>query len=149
MHNHLNNVVEIWEADPNPEKKQFKLFLFRAPAGFPSPAEDYIESSLDLNEYIVTRPATTYFARLAGDSLIDLGVLDGDVVAFDRSITASHNQLVMCTFMNEITAKVLYAKNNKVMLCPANDQYKPIYVNNPDDLIILGPITAIIRKLIQ
>ena len=140
---------EIWEADADPKKKNFRLYLFRAPAGFPSPAEDYVEASLDLNDYIVSRPATTYFARIAGDSLIDLGVFDGDVVAFDRSLTAKHGQLVMSTVMNEITAKVLYAKDEKLMLCPANEDYKPITVNNPDDLIILGPITAVVRKLIK
>ena len=142
-----NNVSEIWEADPNPNKKTFRFFLFRAPAGFPSPAEDYIDSSLDLNEYIVSRPATTFFARLAGDSLIDLGILNDDVVAFDRSINPSHGKPVICSIHNEITAKVLYAKNNKLMLCPANENYQPILVKNPDDLTIMGPITAVIRKL--
>ena len=147
MESHLNNVLSVWKAPQIPKKAPLPFFDVNVPAGFPSPAEDYIQSSLDLNEYLISNPEATFYATLGGDSLIDIGFYHGDVVICDRSLTAKHGNIVMATVGNSITVKIMYAKDQKVILCPANDNYKPIPVNNLDELIIWGPVCGNVRKI--
>ena len=146
MRNHLNNVTELWEAKKFPKKQQFKLLLWRAPAGFPSPAEDHVESSLDLNEYLVDRPATTYFARLGGDSMTNVGMYEGDVVSFDRSKEVKHGDIIFASLRGAFSVKRLYKVNDQYMLCPENDDYKPIVLTDADEPLFTAPITGLVRK---
>src|SRR5690554_2648857 len=106
---------------------ELPLFLDRVPAGFPSPCLDYVERPLDLNELCIRRPAATFFCRAQGDSMVEVGIYDHDVLVVDRSITAKHGDVVIASFMGEFTCKVLET-DPTVRLVPANPKYQPIEI---------------------
>jgi len=124
---------------------QLPLFFEKVPAGFPSPAQDYIEGSLDLNEYFIDNPASTYFVRVQGDSMIDAGILDGDILVVDRSKTAVHDNTVIAGFHGELTVKQLSLKP-VVKLVPRNKNYQPIAIPEGSELEIYGVVTGVLRK---
>ena len=101
------------------------LFMERVPCGFPSPAQDYVEATLDLNQLCISRPAATYFVRAAGDSMKDAGILDGDLLVVDRSVSARHGDTVIACVDGEFTVKILQLTPN-IALLPANANYQPI-----------------------
>ena len=130
------------------EFKQLDIQLFSdaVPAGFPSPASDYCERKLDLNELCIQHPAATYFVRAQGDSMIDAGIFPGDVIVVDRSITASHGDIVIASFNGELTVKRLETTPT-TRLVPMNNQYSPIDIPEGADLEIFGVATNVIHSL--
>lgn len=123
-----------------------QLFSDAVPAGFPSPATDYCERKLDLNELCIQHPAATYFVRAQGDSMIEAGIFPGDVLVIDRSITASHGDIVIVSVNGELTVKQLETKP-KMRLVPMNKKYEPIDVPEDADLEIFGVATTVIHSL--
>ena len=122
------------------------LFGHKVPAGFPSPADDHAESRLDLNEYLINQTESTFFVRIKGDSMIDAGILDNDIVIVDRSKSPVINDIVLASIDGEFTVKVL-AKNNKgPYLMPANKEFKPIYIEENSQFEIWGVVTGSVRK---
>jgi DNA polymerase V len=128
------------------EQLNIQLFSDAVPAGFPSPATDYCERKLDLNELCIQRPAATYFVRAQGDSMIDAGIFPGDVLVVDRSISASHGDIVIVSVNGELTVKLLETKP-KMRLVPMNSQYDPIDVPEDADLEVFGVATTVIHSL--
>lgn len=130
------------------EFKQLDIQLFSdaVPAGFPSPASDYCERKLDLNELCIQHPAATYFVRAQGDSMIDAGIFPGDVIVVDRSISASHGDIVIASFNGELTVKRLET-SPRTRLVPMNSQYKPLDIPDEADLEIFGVATNVIHSL--
>jgi DNA polymerase V len=130
------------------EFKQLDIQLFSdaVPAGFPSPATDYCERKLDLNELCIQHPAATYFVRAQGDSMIDAGIFPGDVIVVDRSISASHGDIVIASFNGELTVKRLEMFPS-TRLVPMNNQYHPIDIPEGADLEIFGVATNVIHSL--
>lgn len=124
------------------------LVSSRISCGFPSPADDYIETPLDLNELLVKKPAATFFARAKGDSMINAGIYDGDILIIDRSMTAQNNQIVLAVVNGEFTLKRLLKKNGKISLLPENPKYKPIEITEAIEFSIWGVATNAIHKLI-
>jgi DNA polymerase V len=122
------------------------LFLDAVPAGFPSPATDYCERKLDLNELCVQKPAATYFVRAQGDSMVDAGIFPGDVLVVDRSIDASHGDIVIAAVNGELTVKRLETKP-QTRLVPMNRQHAPIVIPEEADLEIFGVATNVIHSL--
>ncbi len=122
------------------------LFLDNVPAGFPSPASDYCERKLDLNELCITKPAATYFVRAQGDSMIDAGIFPGDVLVVDRSITAQHGDIVIASFNGELTVKKLEI-TPATRLIPMNKQHHPVDIPEGSDLEIFGVVTTSIHSL--
>ena len=122
------------------------LFADAVPAGFPSPATDYCERKLDLNELCIQRPAATYFVRAQGDSMIDAGIFPGDVLVVDRSIDASHGDIVIASVNGELTVKLLELKP-QIRLVPMNSQHAPIVIPEEADLEICGVATNVIHSL--
>lgn len=122
------------------------LFLDNVPAGFPSPASDYCERILDLNELCIKNPAATYFVRAQGDSMIDAGIFPGDVLVVDRSITAQHGDIVIAEFNGELTVKKLETTPT-VRLVPMNKQHDPVNIPEGTDLEIFGVVTNAIHSL--
>ncbi|SEA55758.1 SOS response UmuD protein. Serine peptidase. MEROPS family S24 [Desulfuromusa kysingii] len=122
------------------------LFLDNVPAGFPSPASDYCERKLDLNELCINKPAATYFVRAQGDSMIDAGIFPGDVLVVDRSLTAQHGDIVIAEFNGELTVKKL-EMTPVVRLIPMNNQHAPIEIPEESDLEIFGVVTTSIHSL--
>lgn len=121
------------------------LFLEKISAGFPSPAQDYVEQRLDLNQLCVKRPAATYFVRVAGDSMIDAGIYPEDLLVVDRSITAQSGDIVIACLNGEFTVKTLELA--PLRLVPQNDEYQPILITESDDFEIFGVVTNIIRSI--
>ncbi len=121
------------------------LYLERISAGFPSPAQDYVEQRLDLNQLCVKRPAATYFLRVAGISMINAGIYPDDLLVVDRSITAQAGDIVVASLNREFTVKVL--EIDPLRLVPQNEDYHPILINETDDLEIFGVVTNVVRSL--
>jgi DNA polymerase V len=122
------------------------MFSDAVPAGFPSPATDYCERKLDLNELCIQSPAATYFVRAQGDSMIDAGIFSGDVLVIDRSIDASHGDIVIASVNGELTVKLLETKP-QTRLVPMNSQYAPIVLPEGTNLEIFGVATNVIHSL--
>ena len=121
------------------------LFLERVAAGFPSPALDYVEQRLDLNQLCIKRPAATYFVRVEGLSMINAGIYPDDLLVVDRSITAQSGDIVVASLNSEFTVKTLELA--PLRLVPQNDDYQPILITEADDFEIFGVVTNIIRSI--
>ena len=115
--------------------------------GFPSPADDYLERRLDLNEFLVQNPAATFMVRVRGESMINAGIHHGDILIVDRSQEARHGSIVIAAVNGVMTVKRLYLKNNQCQLHAENPKDKPIHIQEAQDLYIWGVAMAVIRKL--
>lgn len=114
--------------------------------GFPSPAEDYIEQSLDLNKLLIKDKESTFFGRVKGNSMIDANILDGDVVVIDRSLDAKNNSIALCMLDGEFTVKRIIKRSGRIILHPANPQYRPIPITPEMNFHVWGVVTYIIHK---
>jgi len=114
--------------------KSFKLPLIASPvrAGFPSPADDYIETQLDLLEHLIQHPSATYYIRVKGDSMQGLDINDGDLLIVDRSLEPKHGYKVIASVDGELTCKRLEHINGSYYLIAGNDEYPPILLDNKD-----------------
>ncbi len=119
----------------------------RVPAGFPSPATDYLEGLLDLNEYLIKHPAATFFARVGGDSMIGAGIFPDDIVIVDRSLEAKNNSVVLARYDGEFTIKKLSIENGEYRLVAENDAYPSIRIDEELDFVVWGVVTAVIHKV--
>lgn len=128
------------------EQLGIPLFTDQVPAGFPSPATDYCERKLDLNELCVKKPAATYFVRAQGDSMIEAGIFPGDVIVVDRSLNAVHGDIVIAFFNGELILKKLETQP-QTRLLPMNKNYEPIVIPEGADLDIFGVATTVIHSL--
>lgn len=122
------------------------LFSDRVPCGFPSPATDYVEQRIDLNELLVQHPSSTYFVKTAGDSMIDAGISDGDLLVVDSSHTARHGDIVIAVVEGEFTVKRLQLRPT-VQLNPMNSAYSPIIFGSEGALDIFGVVTFIVKAV--
>ncbi|KMK11690.1 DNA polymerase V subunit UmuD [Pluralibacter gergoviae] len=121
------------------------LFSDLAPCGFPSPAQDYVEQRLDLNELMIRHPSATYFVKAAGDSMRDAGIGEGDLLVVDSAKTAEHGDIVIAAVDGEFTVKRLRL-HPVVMLVPENSAYQPIKIGSEDSLEIFGVVTYIVKS---
>ena len=122
------------------------LFSETVPAGFPSPAQDYVERSLDLNELCIQHPAATYFVRAQGESMQEGGIFDGDILVVDRSLKARHKDIVIACLDNEFTVKQLHTRP-RLRLMPMNRQFKAIEPAQDSTLEIFGVVSTVIHQL--
>lgn len=120
------------------------LYEFRVPAGFPSPADDYMDGSLDLNEYLIHHPAATIYCRVSGDSMTGLGIFDGDLLIVDRSLAPVHGDIVLAAVDGELACKVLDLHQRRLL--SANNKYRPIAIGDDMTLVIEGVVTNSIRR---
>jgi DNA polymerase V len=123
------------------------LYLARIPAGFPSPADDYVESALDLNAYLVRHPAATFMVRVSGDSMIGAGISDGDILVVDRSEEAVHGRIVVAVVDGEMTVKRLHIRKGRHVLRPENPNYSALNIQEGQDVQIWGVVTGVIRRV--
>lgn len=130
-------LLQIHMPSSTPKRVLVPLFSDRCPAGFPSPAQDYVEKELDLNELCIRRRASTFFVRASGSSMEDLGLFDGDVMVVDRAEEASHGDIVIAEVNGEFTVKRLQLQP-RLALLPMNKAYETIY---PEELQLLGVVT--------
>lgn len=116
-------------------------------AGFPSPAMDFTESSIDLNKVLVENPIATFYVQVEGNSMIDAGIQDKDLLVVDRSLEPRNNKIAICLLDGEFTVKRIRLENNELFLMPENPNYQPIQVTEENQLIIWGIVTYVIKKL--
>lgn len=122
------------------------LYMSKVSAGFPSPAQDYVEQTLDLNELCIKRPAATFFVRVEGDSMIEAGIFSNDILIVDRSVRPAHGDVVVAQVNNEFTVKELQLKP-KLMLVPRNSAFSPIELADESELQVFGVVTNVLRQM--
>jgi len=122
------------------------LFTSKVPAGFPSPANDYIEKNLDLNELMIQNPAATFFARAEGYSMINAGIFPGDILVINRALEAQPEAIVVCVLNDEFTVKRLVHINGQWQLQAENPDFPPISLNEDSELQIWGVVTHAIHS---
>jgi DNA polymerase V len=123
------------------------LFLSGVSAGFPSPADDYLDRKLDLNEHLVKNPAATFFVRVAGDSMTGAGINDNDILVVDRSLEPCNGSIVIAVVSGELTVKRLLKNKGSCRLIAANPDYPDLEINEETPLEIWGVATYAIHSL--
>jgi len=116
-------------------------------AGFPSPAQDYLESGIDLNKELVKNPSSTFFGRVSGDSMAGAGIEDGDLIVIDKSISASEGDIAVCFVDGEFTLKRIHIENDFVWLVPENPKYRRIKVTPDQNFMVWGVVTYSIKDV--
>ena len=131
------------------EADGYKIPLYgsKISAGYPSPSDDYIEGRMDLNEQLIHHPATTFFVRVTGYSMLNAGMHPGDILVVDRSLEPRHGKIVIAALEGELTVKRLYQKAGEIRLMPENDDYDPIEISSEADLHIWGVVTNVIHPV--
>lgn len=115
-------------------------------AGFPSPAQDYISESIDLNHELIHHPAATFYGRVSGDSMIGEGIDSGDILVIDRSIEPADGDLAVCCLDGDFTLKRISLRGNDVWLIPSNEQFDPILVTPDSHFEVWGVVTYTIKQ---
>ena len=122
---------------------ELPLYSSRVSAGFPSPADDYLEAKLDLNQHLIKRPSATFFCRAEGDSMRGRGIFSGDLLIVDRSVNPLHGHIVIASMHGELTCKILDTQQR--CLVAANRNYAPMPISDDCGFYIEGVVTASIR----
>lgn len=116
-------------------------------AGFPSPADDFKEIRISLDRELVKNRESTFYARVSGDSMIEAGLDDGDLIIIDRSLNPENGKIAVCFIDGEFTVKKIKKEKKKVFLMPQNKKYKPIEIKEGNELIIWGIVEYVIKKV--
>lgn len=125
---------------------ELPLYSHKVVAGFPSPADDYIEERLDLNEKLIRNKEATFLLVVQGDSMQNIGIKDGDTLIVDRSLEPKDGKIVIAALDGELTVKRLSMKSTGTWLVPENDDYPPILVREESDIVIWGVVTSAISQ---
>ncbi len=124
-----------------------KFFENRVQAGFPSPAQSEYADSIDLNKALITNPAATFCARVIGDSMVDVGINEGDLLIIDRSLAPHDGSIAVCFIDGEFTVKRLSVRSDGVFLTPANATFPEMKVSEDNDFMVWGVVSHIIKKV--
>jgi len=128
------------------ENTKIPLYLSHVKAGFPSPADDYVEKTIDLNSELIKNPPATFFVKVDGDSMTDANIFKDDILIIDKSIEPSNNKIVLAIVNGEFTVKRLKILNNIITLQAENSKYNDIIITKEMDFEVWGVITYIIHK---
>lgn len=140
-------VTERWSCPEQVPGLPCPLAAVPVEAGFPSPADNYIERPLDLNELMVKRPEATFFVRVKGDSMAEADIRSGDILVVDRSLEARDGRVVVAVLDGEFTVKQFCRRGGRVVLEPANRAYPPIVVSPERDFQVWGVVTYVIHTV--
>jgi DNA polymerase V len=116
-------------------------------AGFPSPADDYIDRRLDLNEYLVRNPESTFYVRVHGESMRDAGIWAGDILVVDRAVQPATGRVVIAVLDGELTVKRLKKEGDRLLLVPENPDYSPVDVSGREDFSVWGVVTCVLHRV--
>jgi DNA polymerase V len=131
-----------------PEKKVWlEVCGWKVPAGFASPAADHTRKRIDLNEHLIRNGAATHIFKVKGDSMIDIGIYEGDALLIDRSIEPRHGNIVLAVLNNDFTVKRLHRRGGVIKLVPENPRYPTIVVKEEEEFSIWGVVTYNLHKL--
>lgn len=138
-----------WLARPDPHAPEARspLYGHAIAAGFPSPADDYVETWLDLNQLLVRNRPATFFLRVQGDSMIAAGIHDGDILVVDRSVEPVHRSVVVAVVDSELTVKRLVREHGRIELHAENPRYAPIRLREGQELVIWGVVVHAIHNV--
>lgn len=142
----VSRLTEVYALLEQSAGLSIPLYSSKVQAGFPSPADDYIERYLDLNTEYIKHPAATFLVKAAGESMIDAGIFNGDVLLVDKSLTPEDGSIVIAALNGELTVKRLSRKAGRVQLLPANVKFKPIDITEDLDVVIWGVVTLVLHK---
>ena len=123
------------------------MYSNKVAAGFPSPADDYLEDKIDLNQYLVKHPAATFLVRASGESMINSGIFPNDILVVDRSLKAEDGKVVIAVVDNELTVKRYRKRGKSIVLEPENEAYDPIIISEESEAFVWGVVTNVIHNL--
>jgi DNA polymerase V len=123
------------------------LVAWHISCGFPSPADDYRESELDINELVIAHPEATFYVRVSGDSMEGAGICEGDVLVVDRALDARENAIIVALVNGEFTVKRLFTIGDTLFLMPENPHYDPLPITEEMEFRVWGIATYVIHKL--
>lgn len=130
----------------NKSAKELSLLNENISAGFPSPADDYVDQILDLNEYMIKNLSATFLIKVSGDSMINAGINDGDILVVDRSVEPANNKIIIGVIDGEFLVKRIIKKAGKLFLQAENDMFKTIEISPDTDFKVWGVVTFAIHK---
>lgn len=116
-------------------------------AGFPSPALDFTDVSIDLNKHLISHPSSTFYGRVKGNSMRDEGIFDGDLLVIDKSLEPTNGKIAICYIDGEFTVKKIQIEQDSCWLIPANKDYTSIKVTADNDFLIWGIVTFVIKSV--
>ena len=128
------------------EKNPLTLYTARPQAGFPAPGDDQVEKVLDINDLVVKHPASTFFVRVEGDSMVGAGIFSDDVLVVDRSITPKDGSIVVAAVYGELVVKRLSARGDTHILVSENEDYEPIVIGESEDCFMWGVVVGSVRQ---
>ncbi len=144
----LTNLPTVAAIEPAAYKKLLlPLFNNYVPAGFASPADDFMDRTLDLNEYIVRHPSATFFVKVSGDSMVKAGIHEGDLLVIDRSLKLTENKIILAVVDGECTVKRYRQVNGQPYLFPENDKYKPLRITQDMCFEVWGIVIHVLHKV--
>ncbi len=141
------SVAAIYGFIGNGTKHPIPLYSESVKAGFPSPADDFIDKTIDLNELLIKHPAATFFVRVKGDSMINAGIFSGDVLVVDKALDAKNGSIVIAVIDGDLTVKRLHKNAGQVQLVPENDNFPIINITSEMSFQIWGVVKTVIREL--
>jgi len=143
---HAGNLIDIFSADT--ESELMLPFVNEGiSAGFPSPALDFVDLSIDLNKHLIKHPSATFYGRVKGESLKNVGISDGDLLVIDRSLEPINGKIAVCFIDGEFTAKRIKKSKLELWLMPENDDYEPIKITEDNNFVVWGVVTHVIKSL--
>lgn len=132
------------------KRKKIKLPLYssKVSAGFPSPADDFVEKTLDINDLVIKNPQATFFVKVSGNSMINAGIKDGDILVVDRALEPKENSVVIASINGEFLLKRIRKKGDKLFLYPENSDFNPIEIKEDMECEIWGVVTYVIHRVL-
>ena len=142
----MKSDVEVLVVKDSPTELPIPIFTSRVQAGFPSPADDYLEDTLDLNTHLIHHKEATFFVKAQGDSMIRAGIQQGDILIVDKSLSAKSGKIVIAVVDGEFTVKRLHKYKGNITLKAENPDFEDIKIGGDDELIIWGVVTSVIHQ---
>jgi DNA polymerase V len=138
--------MDFYSVD-NQVKLEVPLFESPISAGFPSPAEDYVDLKLDLNKFLIKHPSATFYVRVKGDSMKNAGIFDGDILIVDKALDPKNGDIAVCVLDGEFTVKRIRKQKDQLFLIPENSDFQPIRITEKDDFKIWGIVSYVIHNV--
>ncbi|ARU31268.1 hypothetical protein CAP31_05950 [Sulfuriferula sp. AH1] len=129
------------------QRRSIPMMSHTVPAGFPSPADDHVMDSVDLNEHLIIHREATFILRVSGWSIVNAGIHDGDEIIVDRALHPSHGNIVVAVVNNELTVKRLHKTDTTIRLVPENPEFQDIVISAEEELTIWGVVTRVLHKV--
>ncbi len=143
---HTGSIIDIFSAETDTDLA-LPFVENGISAGFPSPALDFVDISIDLNKHLIKHPSATFYGRVKGMSLKNAGIDNGDLLIIDRSLEPTNGKIAVCYIDGEFTAKRIKIDKKEIWLMPENDDYQPIKVCEGNDFLIWGVVTHVIKDV--